>query len=103
MKCGIKKKEAEKFNPKKKAEFSKILVTWALALTTVCVALSYGLSFLDHDPVSDVTVAVASACIAIGVAYQAKSYGEKNSRNKYGIDENGYKVESPPDDENAVG
>jgi len=74
---------------KKKIEFSKLLVTWALALTTACVLLSYILSMTDHDPVQDVTVAVASACIAIGVAYEAKSFGEKNSRNKYGIDEDG--------------
>ena len=68
-----------------KVEFSKLLVAWALVLTTLCVAVSYALSFFDHDPVQEVTVAVASACIAIGVAYQAKSYGEKNSRNKYGV------------------
>lgn len=70
---------------KKRIEFSKILVIWALVLTTLCVIASYGLSFCDHDPVQEVTVAVASACIAIGVAYEAKSYGEKNSRNKYGV------------------
>ena len=89
---------------KKKYEFSKFLVTWALVLTTVCVALSYGLSFFDHDPVPDVTVAVASACIAIGVAYQAKSYGEKNSRNKYGVDNQGRRI-SPTsnEDDEALG
>ncbi len=96
---GVKKRRRKK----KKTEFSKILVTWALILTTLCVALSYVLSFADHDPASDVTVAVASACIAIAVAYEAKSFGEKNSRNKYGVDKNGYKIESSTDDENAVG
>lgn len=79
------KKTRQKRGRNRKIEFSKILVTWALILTTICVAVSYGLSFFDHDPVQEVTVAVASACIAIGVAYQAKSYGEKNSRNKYGV------------------
>ena len=96
----VKKRRRKK---KKKVEFSKILVTWALVLTTLCVALSYILSFSDHDPASDVTVAVASACIAIAVAYEAKSFGEKNSRNKYGVDKNGYKIEPTSDDENAVG
>lgn len=97
---GTKKKRRKR----KKAEFSKILVTWALVLTTLCVALSYGLSFTDHDPASDVTVAVASACIAIAVAYEAKSFGEKNSRNKYGIDNGGHKIDpDADDDENAVG
>lgn len=95
--------KAKKRRKRKKKEFSKILVTWALVLTTVCVALSYALSFADHDPASDVTVAVASACIAIAVAYEAKSFGEKNSRNKYNVDRNGYKIETSTDDEDAVG
>ena len=82
----------------------QILVSWALIITTLCVALSYVLSFTDHDPASDVTVAVATACIAIAVAYEAKSFGEKNSRNKYGIDLNGHKTEQDErDDEDAVG
>lgn len=88
---------------RKKIEFSKILVAWAMALTTLCVIFSYVLSFSDHDPASDVTVAVVSTCIAIAVAYEAKSYGEKNSRNKYGVDQNGYGIASGTDDENAVG
>lgn len=89
---------------KRKTEFSKILVSWALVLTTLCVAISYGLSFLDHDPASDVTVTVAGACIAIAVAYEAKSFGEKNSRNKYGINLDEYKNEqNSEDDEDAVG
>ena len=87
---------------KKKIEFSKFLVTWALVLTTICVAVSYCLALFDHDPVQDVTVSVATACIAIGVAYQAKSYGEKNSRNKYGVDMHGEKIQKD-EDEGAVG
>lgn len=91
--------------PKRKIEFSKILVAWALILTTLCVAISYGLSFTDHDPASDVTVAVASACIAIAVAYQAKSFGEKNSRNKYGVSLNDDDAteQTNEDDDEAVG
>lgn len=66
--------------------------------------MTNAVSFTDHDPASDVTVAVASACIAIAVAYEAKSFGEKNSRNKYGVDNNGCKIESDADDdESAVG
>lgn len=70
---------------KQKTEFSKKLVTWALVVTTVCLVVSYGLAFLDHDPCSELTVSVTGACIAIAVAYEAKSYGEKNSMNKYGV------------------
>lgn len=69
----------------KKTEFSKKLVTWAMVITTMAIALSYMLAMLDHDPVTDVTVAVISTCVAIAVSYEAKSLGEKHSRNKYHI------------------
>ena len=69
----------------KKTEFSKKLVTWAMVITTMAIVLSYMLAILDHDPVTDVTVAVISTCVAIAVSYEAKSLGEKHSRNKYHI------------------
>lgn len=71
---------------KPKVEFSKKLVAWAMVLTSLCLIISYTLAFFDHDACSEITVSVTSACIAIAVAYEAKSYGEKNSRNKYGIE-----------------
>lgn len=88
---------SKKRRRKTKIEFSKFLVTWALSLTSACVALSYILSWLDHDPCMDVTQSVVTTCIAIGVAYEAKSYGEKNSRNKYKVDID------PAQDKSAVG
>ena len=82
----------------KKTEFSKKLVTWALVVTSACIAASYILSFLGRDSCTEVTVSIATACIAIAVGYEAKSFGEKNSRNKYGV-----KIEEqddyPSDDE----
>jgi len=87
---------------KKRKEFSKLLVRWALVITTVSVATSYLLSFFDHDPSTDVTVAVITSCIAIAVSYEAKSYGEKNSRNKYGINPDGTRVKTN-DSDGAVG
>ena len=69
----------------KKTEFSKKLVTWAMVITTMAIVISYMLAMLDHDPVTDVTVAVISTCVAIAVSYEAKSLGEKHSRNKYHI------------------
>ena len=74
-------------NEKKKMEFSKKLVIWALVMTTICLTVSYVLALMDHDPCTEITVCVASTCIAIAVAYEAKSFGEKNSRNKYGLSE----------------
>lgn len=70
---------------KKKTEFSKKLVTWAMVVTTATIALSYILALLDHNPVTDVTVAVITTCVAIAVSYEAKSLGEKHSRNKYHV------------------
>lgn len=89
----------------KKIEFSKVLVTWAIILTTLCVLTSYALSYFDHDPATDVTVTVATTCIAIAVAYEAKSFGEKNSRNKYGIGDDGSKITFPKskDDDAPLG
>ena len=79
---------------RKKIEFSKILVAWALLVTTISALASYLLALLDHAPCEEITIAIAEACIAIAVAYEAKSYGEKNSRNKYGIDEFGNRIDS---------
>lgn len=74
---------------KKKTEFSKRLVAWAMVVTTACIAVSYGLSWTDHDSCQEITIAVVTACISIATAYEAKSYGEKNSRNKYGCSADG--------------
>lgn len=77
---------------KKKIEFSKILVIWALVITTLCITSSYLLALFDHDSCENITVGVVSTCIAIAVSYEAKSLGEKHSRNKFGLDENGCKI-----------
>lgn len=84
---------------KKKMEFSKKLVIWALTVTTICLIVSYVLSWGDHDACTEITVAVVTTCIAIAVSYEAKSYGEKNSRNKYGIDEEGKRKADCAEDE----
>ena len=80
---------------KKKFEFSKVLVVWAMSITTICIALSYILAALGLDSCSEVTYAVVTTLTAIAVAYEAKSYGEKNSRNKYGVDINMHDGFSP--------
>lgn len=73
----------------KKFEFSKKLVVWAIVVATLCVASSYILAFLGRETAQDMTVAVVTACTGIIGGYLAKSYGEKASRNKYGLDEDG--------------
>lgn len=83
----------------KRMEFSKLLVTWALIVTTACVVFSFILAMFDHDPCIDVTVSVSTACIAIAVAYEAKSAAEKHSRNKYGLDADGKPIRERNDSE----
>lgn len=88
---------------KKKIEFSKLLVGWALIITTACIACSYALSLADHDPCSEITGGVVTTCIAIAVSYEAKSFGEKHSRNRFGLDENGRKVSAISDGDEPLG
>lgn len=92
-------KKSKKAAHAKRMEFSKILVAWALIVTTVCVGISFALAMFDHDPCTDITVSVSAACIAIAVAYEAKSAAEKHSRNKYGLDENGRPLNRSDDEE----
>ena len=84
---------------KNKIEFSKILVAWAVVITTACVLASYVLAIFGLDVCSDVTVAVITTCVAIAVSYEAKSFGEKNSRNRYGIGIDGTTVNTACDEE----
>lgn len=88
---------------KRRKEFSKILVAWAMIVTTLCVAISYTLAALDHDPCIEVTVSVSGACIAIAVAYEAKSAAEKHSRNKFGLDRNGRPVTKKEESTEEIG
>lgn len=73
----------------KKAEFMKVIIVWAMAFGTACPCISYILSAFGRDPVSDISIAVFSGCTAGIIAYAVKSLGEKISRNKHGLDEDG--------------
>lgn len=74
---------------RKKGEFSKRLAMWAAFMATMSVVLSFCLAFLGKEIPSEVTATIFTACVGYLVTYAAKSYGEKASRNKYGLDENG--------------
>ena len=75
----------------------------------MCVAISwvtwsYVLASLGKDPVENLAIAIVSTLIVALLAYFVKSFGEKNSRNKYKVDENGmpYGVEKMEvDDESS--
>ena len=75
---------------RKKWEFSKKLAVWAAVMATATAAASFVLAFMDKlNTVSDVTNTVFTACIGYMITYAGKSLGEKVSRNKHGLDENG--------------
>lgn len=75
--------------PKRRMETSKKLAWWAITITTLIIATHYILTMLGTEPSAEVTVAIVTACTSYLVAYAAKSYGEKASRNKHGLDADG--------------
>lgn len=83
-----KKKRLE--DPKyRKFEFSKKIAIFCCVMMCFSYILSVILSIVDKDPISDITVAVYSVCGGGILGYIVKSAFEKNSRNKYGLDEFG--------------
>lgn len=83
-------KEKRLKDPKyRKFEFSKKIAIFCCVLMCVSYLLSVILSALDKDPISDITVAVYTVCGGSILGYIIKSAYEKNSRNKYGLDEFG--------------
>lgn len=86
---------------KRKTETSKKLAVWAVCIATGASIASYVLAALGHEAVSDVTTVIFTACIGYLITYAGKSLGEKVSRNKHGLDENGKPYEK--EGENAEG
>ena len=74
---------------KRKWEFSKKLAAWAVAISTLAIASSFVLSFIEREPVQDVTNTVVTVCVGYLVTYALKSLAEKASRNKYNLDVDG--------------
>lgn len=84
----LKKKRLE--DPKyRKFEFSKKIAIFCCVMMCFSYLLSVLLSILDKDTISDITVAVYTVCGGGVLGYIVKSAFEKNSRNKYGLDEFG--------------
>lgn len=74
---------------KKRIETSKKLAIWAILIATAASIASYVLAALGMESVSDVTTVIFTSCIGYLITYAGKSLGEKMSRNKHGLDENG--------------
>ena len=77
-------------------EFSKKLAVWAVVVATLALAMSWLLALLDKQPVTDVANTVFTACTGYLISYAAKSYGEKASRNKHGLDAEGNPINREP-------
>jgi len=84
---------------KKKIEFSKILAIICTVLIILSCVISSVLSLLDKNANESVTTTLITVCGGYLVSYAFKSGWEKNSRNKYGIDENGIPYEIKGDTE----
>ena len=83
---------------RRKMEFSKLLAIWAAVIATAAVIVSVVLAFLGKQPVTDLSITVFTACTGYLITYAGKSAFEKNSRNKYKVDEDGNPLQ-PDDDE----
>lgn len=82
-------KAAGEAEDKRKIEFSKILAIWAAIMGTGMLIASVTLAAFDKQSLSDITIAVFTACIGYLITYAGKSAFEKSSRNKHGLDEDG--------------
>jgi hypothetical protein len=58
-------------------------------MATAAVVTSFTLAAFDKQTASDVATTVFTACVTYLVTYAVKSLGEKVSRNRHGLDENG--------------
>ncbi|MBQ2741913.1 MAG: hypothetical protein IJA06_03760 [Oscillospiraceae bacterium] len=105
--CGEKPPQTIKATSKKKTGTSKKLAYWAGTLATGSVLTSYTLAFLELDPVSDMTTSIFTGCIGYLITYAAKSLGEKISRNRHHLDEDGnpleYTINQTDNNEEAQG
>lgn len=76
-------------NQNKKLTFSQKLLLGLLSISAVWVTWSYILATIGREPVENLAIAIVSTLILGLLAYFIKSFGEKNSRNKYKINECG--------------
>ena len=74
---------------KKRMETSKKLAWWAVVVATLVVITHYTQAALGLEPAAEVTTSVFAACVGWLVTYGGKSLGEKISRNRHGLGEDG--------------
>ncbi len=84
--------KAEKYKTRKakwkKIEFSKLIIIAIFALCSRWVELTYRLAMADKEQIAEqLAIAIVTTLLGSIVAYSIKSFGEKNSRNKYKVEE----------------
>lgn len=93
------KKNKKTKKRKFKFEFTKIIVVVVFLICTRWIELTYKLAQSGKEQTAEqLSIAVVTVMLGAIVSYCLKSFGEKNSRNKYSIleeeregeDENGY-------------
>lgn len=84
----------------KNLTFSQKLILLLLATSIIWVTWSYILATIGREPVESLAIAIVSTLILGLLAYFIKSFGEKNSRNKYKVDECGIPYDLKEGDEN---
>lgn len=70
-------------------EFSKKIVVFSAVLFLCCIVTSYVLAWFDKNPVGELSMALSASFTGVVAAYLLKSFKEKDSRNRYGVDEFG--------------
>lgn len=75
-------------------EFKKKLAAWAVVIATAATVASFVLAAMDKQTASDVTTTIFSACVAYLVSYAAASATEKVSRNRHGLDADGFPLDT---------
>jgi len=74
---------------KRRIEFSKRVVITMMVISCCWVSLSFVLSWFGKETLEGLTQTIVTTLLASIVGYFAKSFFEKNSRNKYGLDADG--------------
>ena len=77
-----------------KIDHSKKITVAVFVLTAICVFADYILTALGLEVYHAVTQTILGIFAAVVTGYFGKSLGEKHSRNKHGVDENGVPHES---------
>lgn len=87
-------KKATKRKKMVRMEFSKIIIVAVFVLCTRWIELTYHLAMADKEQIAEqLAIAIVTTLLGSITAYSFKSFGEKNSRNKYGFEVKKEKIE----------